>query len=201
MDENGAFTVDYSFTILNAEPGDPTFRMPAGKHTFTVTPVEEVEGVGYIASGKTANVTLTAAPAPKAKVVISKTLFTDFVSMAPIGFKTMNNIAAIRTFDAEGKVTTTETSAGFTDEMRGLNSGGKINKFADSFNIDNNLNHLNGDYLTLIGELVKDVDYTEKAGISGLIQYSWTNLDGSEGSAWAQITVKPPKGREFVIAE
>ncbi len=184
----GKFTIDYSgydsegTKDRNGDGVNDLFYIPAGKYSFTVTPIDD-QGK---ASAKTASVTVTAAAAPKAKVVVAATTINKFESEAPIGFKTMNNIV----FNGN------DTSACYTGNRLGINTAGVINKFATVFST----NLIQGMLVCIKSPEKYDAAYTKKpaAGMSGWIEYGWTNLDGSKGSAYVKITVKPDKNGKIV---
>ncbi len=184
----GKFTIDYSgydsegSKDRNGDGVDDLFYIPAGKYSFTVTPIDD-QGK---ASGKTASVTVKAAAAPKAKVAVAATTINKFESEAPIGFKTMNNIV----FNGN------DTSACYTGNRLGINTAGVINKFATVFST----NLIQGMLVCIKSPEDCDAAYAKKpaAGMSGWIEYGWTNLDGSKGSAYVKITVKPDKNGKIV---
>lgn len=181
---NGQFSVKYTD---DADKGN--FDITKGNYKFTVTPVND-EGV---ATAKTVTITVKAAPAPKANVAMNKTSFTNFASSAAVGFSTQTNIAVISTTDG-GKVTYTP-SAKF-GALKGINNKGNISKFATVFNITN----ANSGTLTCVKSPKNyDVDYTAKptAGIPGYVELTWTNLDGTTGSKFVKVTVKPASKGEI----
>ena len=171
LDEQGQFVVDYAL--------DGSFDIPKGTYSFTVTPVDD-EGN---AIAKTATVKVSAAPAPKAKVAVSATKFSKFASEAPISFKTMNNIVW---WDESDTKTNVETSAEFETATKGINTAGKINDFATAFAISS-------EKLTCIATPADP----DKAN-SGWVEYTWTNLDGTTGSASVKVTVSPESKGKIV---
>lgn len=182
---NGQFSVKYTD---DADKGN--FEITKGNYKFTVTPVND-EGV---ATAKTVTITVKAAPAPKANVAMNKTSFTNFASSAAVGFSTQTNIAVMSTTDGDGKVTYTP-SAKF-GALKGINNKGNISKFATVFNITN----ANSGTLTCVKSPKNyDVDYTAKptAGIPGYVELTWTNLDGTTGSKFVKVTVKPASKGEI----
>lgn len=182
---NGQFSVKYT-----DDGNKGNLDIPKGSYKFTVTPVND-EGV---ATAKTVTITVKAAPAPKANVAMNKTSFTNFASSAAVGFSTQTNIAVISTTDGDGKVTYTP-SAKF-GALKGINNKGNISKFATVFNITN----ANSGTLTCVKSPKNyDVDYTAKptAGIPGYVELTWTNLDGTTGSKFVKVTVKPASKGEI----
>ncbi|MCR5503271.1 MAG: hypothetical protein K6F53_09695 [Lachnospiraceae bacterium] len=197
-DANGKFTIDYAgYDTEAADPEDPRiadgeslFDIPEGTYSFTVTPVdEEASGIA-----DTAVVKVKASSAPKAKVTMAKTQFKNFGSQDTIGFKTMDNILFI------GNV----SSAAFTGNERGVNVKGHINRFRTVFATTAATGGVDGKLTCIRAPKDYDDAYTGKSsnGMSGYVEYSWTNLDGSYGSAWAKVTVKPKKKKhieQFVL--
>ena len=170
LDADRRFVVDYVDT-------DGKLEMKAGKHVFTVTPVDE-EGYATAKSGK---VTLAASPAPGAQVVPAVTAFKNYGDPVELTFKTMKNIAFPSISGTAG------TSAGYPGEFRGANIGGNISAFGSFFRVE--------DSRLCCWKQPDDPEKTQ----TGWIRYVWTNLDGSEGSAWARITVSPAAGGAIVV--
>lgn len=192
----GDYIVDLSgdgqFTINYVDDGDGDFYIPKGSYKFSVTPVEDNDG-NYVAAGKTANITVKAAPAPKANVAMNKTSFTGFTSSADVGFKTQTNIV-VKSTEVDGKVTYAPSA--LFGELKGSNNKGNISKFATVFSIA----QANSGKLTCIkAPNGYDVDYTNKpsGGIAGYVELKWTNLDGTSGSKFVKVTVKPASKGEI----
>ena len=118
LDETGSFAVDYADANGN-------FSITKGKHSFTVTPVDD-EGN---ATAKGAAVTVKAIKAPKAKVEMKTTKFNNFGSVQPIAFKNRSNIMVW--FDGASYA----SSLSFTEDLYGDNVSGRITNFKDAFRI------------------------------------------------------------------
>ena len=204
LDKKGQFTIDYADYVykekkvgpLGAVPTGgsyysetPFFDIPEGSYSFTVTPVYESKGeVSAIA--KPATFKFSAKPAPKASVSLKKTTFKNFVSKAKLSFGTMKNV---------GIVTTSGNSSPFYNFMdcRGVNNKGKINRFESVFKIRSS------NLVCIKAPRDYDDEYTKNPnkGMSGYVGYMWMNLDGSYGTAFEKVTVKPVKNGDIITED
>ncbi len=176
VDDDGTITVDYA---LYTEPEQ--WNVPAGKYTITFTPLDE-EGEAAIA--KTATVTVTAAAAPKAKVSLASTTFKAFGAKQKLTFKTQSNVVVRK--DETNDVSS--VCFGALDEksaLLGINSKGKINKFATLFTLNEA-----GDIEYHGAAIPTEADGYAKGAISGYVGYRWQNLDGTWSMNYTKITVK-----------
>ena len=173
LDKNGQFTVDY----IGA---DGKLDLAAGNYSFTVTPIN-TKGE---ATAKPATFKFKAAAAPKAKVTAS-TAVDYFKNYKKFGDFKVQNIVFNEGDGVNG-------SAAFTGELRGINTKGAINKFATTFVTTGEKAYADG-WLTCIAE-IDEKDYDGglvQKGMSGWVEYKWTNLDGTTGTAFVKVNPKP----------
>ncbi|HCM92909.1 MAG TPA: hypothetical protein DIS78_10130 [Lachnospiraceae bacterium] len=161
-DKDGRFDIDYWNVTCEDAPDEASFFIPTGTYSFEVTPVDDA---GVPVAGP-ATFKFKAKAAPKASVVLKAGTFRNFTTLANILFKKQKNIVA--------------DSVIFTGTL-GNNTKGKISSFRTTFAVEN-------------GKLIckRAVRPDEEKSITGWVQYTWTGLDGSTGSACTKVTVKAP---------
>ena len=177
--KNGEFTIEYIYE-------DGKLNIPAGNYSFTVTPIDD-KGV---ATAKSATFKFKAAAAPKAKVSPVTTSFKNFKDTADFGGFKVQNIVFSKVYDEE------VSTAKFTGNLRGINTKGKISRFATVFSTTA---ELKVGWLTCVKKPEQE-DYDGgdvNKGMTGYVEFSWTNLDGTTGTALTKISVKPKKGQPF----
>jgi hypothetical protein len=123
--EKGAFTIDYGV--------DGYTNIPKGTYKFTATPIDS-EGN---AIGKTATVTVKSAPAPKAKVALKSSTIKGFGSQQILTLKTANNIV-VNDAKLDLVFGGTRGDGVMKADLLGVNTKGKINKFATKFGLSAN---------------------------------------------------------------
>ena len=154
------------------------FYIDPGNYSIVITPVDN----DLNATAKAATFKFKAAPAPKAKVSPGKTLFTNFESSQEFGaFKLSNTVCY-----------GDNPNASFTGEIRGINTGGTINKFATEFEV-----LAPSGTLACIHAPADPADYDGQKtanGMSGYVEYSWMNLDGTVSRTFVKVTARPKRG-------
>ena len=172
-----AFKIDYN-TL--AQP-QGSFNIAKGSYKLSVTPVKADKAGDWEATAKAATVTVTASPAPKANIKFNTKV--DFGN----GGKDIKGKLEVKT--AKNYIEASKIKV--ENDLRGVNTAGKINSFRDNFVLEGDVN--TGFTIRFKGSAKIDKldpkDKAQKNEFKGWIPYTYQMLNGEFTTDWVQVTI------------